>query len=98
LLLVAFLFVNALNCHLSLLLASVVQDDAVNCNTTLLIITFSYFLPSLHSVCIRWRMSGYGSAGKFYFLSLGLFVKQLEPWIECVFGGNHEVHRANKAL
>jgi len=22
----------------------------------------------------------------------------LEPWIRCVFGGNHEVHRVNKAL
>jgi len=32
LLLVAFLLVNAPNCHLSLVLASVVQDDAVNCN------------------------------------------------------------------
>jgi len=31
-LLVAFLLVNALNCHLSLVLASVVQGDAVNCN------------------------------------------------------------------
>ena len=32
-LLVAFLLVNAPNCHLSLVLASVVQGDAVNCNT-----------------------------------------------------------------
>jgi len=32
LLLVAFLLVNGLNCHLSLVLASVVQGDAVNCN------------------------------------------------------------------
>ena len=31
-LLVAFLLVNAPNCHLSLVLASVVQGDAVNCN------------------------------------------------------------------
>ena len=31
-LLVAFLLVNALNCHLLLVLASVVQGDAVNCN------------------------------------------------------------------
>ena len=31
-LLVAFLLVNAPNCHLSFVLASVVQDDAVNCN------------------------------------------------------------------
>jgi len=45
---------------------------------------------------MRWHMSGYDSAGKFYFLSL--LVKQLGPWIECVFRGNHEVHRANKAL
>jgi len=35
LLLVAFLLVNAPNCHLSLVLASVVQGDAVNCNTYL---------------------------------------------------------------
>jgi len=35
LLLVAFLLVNAPNCHHSLVLASVVQGDAVNCNTTL---------------------------------------------------------------
>jgi len=33
LLLVAFLLVNAPNCHVSLVLASVVQDDAVNCNS-----------------------------------------------------------------
>ena len=32
-LLVAFLLVDAPNCHLSLVLASVVQGDAVNCNT-----------------------------------------------------------------
>jgi len=32
LLLVAFLLVNGPNCHLSLVLASVVQGDAVNCN------------------------------------------------------------------
>jgi len=32
LLLVAFLLVNDLNFHLSLVLASVVQGDAVNCN------------------------------------------------------------------
>jgi len=34
--------------------------------------------------------------GKFYFLSL--LVKQLGPWIGCVFCGDHEVHRANNAL
>jgi len=34
LLLVAFLLVNASNCHLSLVLASVVQGDAVNCNSS----------------------------------------------------------------
>jgi len=33
LLLVAFLLVTAPNCHLSLVLASAVQGDAVNCNT-----------------------------------------------------------------
>jgi len=33
LLLVAFLLVHALNCHLSLVLASVVEGDAVNCNS-----------------------------------------------------------------
>jgi len=33
LLLVAFLLVNAPNCNLSLVLASVVQSDAVNCNS-----------------------------------------------------------------
>jgi len=32
LLLVAFLLVNAPNCHLSLVLPSAVQRDAVNCN------------------------------------------------------------------
>jgi len=35
LLLVAFLLVNAPNCHISLVLASVVQGDAVNCNITI---------------------------------------------------------------
>ena len=34
LLLVAFLLVNAPNCHLSFVLASVVQGGVVNCNTT----------------------------------------------------------------
>jgi len=43
-------------------------------------------------------MPGYGSAEKFYFLLLGLLVKQLGPWIGCVFRGNHKVHRANTAL
>jgi len=38
LLLVAFLLVNAPNCHLSLVLASVVQGDAVNCNMWMLIL------------------------------------------------------------
>jgi len=33
LLLIAFLLVNGQNCHLSLVLASVVQGDAVNSNT-----------------------------------------------------------------
>jgi len=32
LLLVAFLLINAPNCHFSLVLVSVVQGDAVNCN------------------------------------------------------------------
>jgi len=41
-------------------------------------------------------MSGFGSAGKFYFLSL--FVKQLGPWIGCILRGNHKVHSVNKAL
>jgi len=35
LLLVAFLLLNVPNCHLSLVLASVVQGDVVNCNTGL---------------------------------------------------------------
>jgi len=60
------------------------------------LLLFPFFLSSLRSVCMRWHMSAYGSAGKFYFLSL--LVKQLGPWIECVFRGNHEVSRANKAL
>jgi len=41
-------------------------------------------------------MPGFGSAGKFHFLSL--FLKQLGPWIGCVFCGNHAVHRVNKTL
>jgi len=40
-------------------------------------------------------MPGYGSAGQFF---LSLLVKQLGPWIGCVFRGNHKVYRANKAL
>jgi len=32
-------------------------------------------------------MTGFGPAEKFYFLSLP--VKQLGPWIGCVFHGNH---------
>jgi len=43
-------------------------------------------------------MLGCGSAGKFNFLSLGLLVNQLAPWIRCVFHGNNKVYRANKAL
>jgi len=53
LLLVAFLLVDAPNCHLSLVLASVVQGDAVNCNSTLIHISFIVvieFLPSVVSV------------------------------------------------
>jgi len=41
-------------------------------------------------------MLGCVSAGKFSFLSL--LVKQLAPWIRCVFHGNNKVHRANEAL
>jgi len=41
-------------------------------------------------------MLGFGSAGKFYFLSL--LVNQLAPWIRCVLHGNSKVHRANEAL
>jgi len=41
-------------------------------------------------------MLGCGSARKFNFLSL--LVNQLASWIRCVFHGNNEVHRANKAL
>ena len=48
LLLVAFLLVNALNCHLSLVLALVVQGDAVNCNTR----DMFNFKPSTHSTCL----------------------------------------------
>jgi len=40
LLLVVFLLVNAPNCHLSLVLASVVQGDADTCNTYFLAICF----------------------------------------------------------
>ena len=65
---------------------------------------FLFLLLTLHSVCTRlwlhkyhsWYMPGFGSAGKFYFLPL--LMKQLGPWIGCVFRGNHVVHRANKAL
>jgi len=39
---------------------------------------------------------GFGSAGKFYFLSL--LVNQLALWIRCAFHGNNKVHRANEAL
>jgi len=47
LLLVAFLLVNAPNRHLSLVLASVVQGDTVNCNTNnpLQWAFFSYVCP-----------------------------------------------------
>jgi len=41
-------------------------------------------------------MLGCGSAGKLYFLSL--HVKQLAPWIRCVFHGNNKVHRADETL
>jgi len=65
---------------------------------------FLFFLPSLHSLCNHvwlhkyhsWRMAGYGSTGKFNFLSL--LVKQLGPWIVCVFRGDYKVYRTNKAL
>ena len=41
-LLVAFLLVNAPNCHLSLVLAAVVQGDAVNCNSDMSNVTPRY--------------------------------------------------------
>ena len=41
-------------------------------------------------------MLGYGSAGKFYFLSL--HVNQSAPWVQCVFHGNNKVHKADEAL
>jgi len=74
---------------------------------TLLIIRayFSYFFCLLYIAytctygCIQSIVGTcqvYGSAGKFYFLSL--LVKQLGAWIGCVFRGNHKVHRANKGL
>jgi len=47
LLLVAFLLVNAPNCHLSLVLASAVQGDAVNCNKWHQISTL------LHKCCLN---------------------------------------------
>ena len=46
--LVAFLLVNAPNCHLSLVLASVVQGDAVNCNIVLL-----YLIAAAVEVAVR---------------------------------------------
>jgi len=41
-------------------------------------------------------MLGFGSAGKFYFLSL--VANQLAAWIRCVFHDNNKVRRANVAL
>jgi len=39
-------------------------------------------------------MLGYGSAVKFYFLSL--HVNQMTPWIQCIFHGNNKIHRATE--
>jgi len=44
LLLVAFLLVNAPNCHHCLVLASVVQGDAVNCNRGPSVVLFGSIL------------------------------------------------------
>jgi len=57
LLLVAYLLVNAPNCHLSLVLASAVQGDAVNCITCL---PLSAVTGSLHYLprCLRSRVTG----------------------------------------
>jgi len=56
LLLVAFLLVNAPNCHLYLVLASVVQGDAVNCNTMPMQATPKWHpLLQKFCACFRWR-------------------------------------------
>jgi len=51
LLLVAFLLVNAPNCHLSLVLASVVQGDEVNCNRNHWFNRFAISQSNLYSLC-----------------------------------------------
>jgi len=54
------------------------------------VVTYSKY-HSLH-------MSGFGSAGNIYFLSI--FVKYMGPYICCifVFRGNHNVHSACKVF
>jgi len=44
------------------------------------------------------HMSGFGSAGNIYFLSI--FVKHVGPYICCIFGfrGHHKLHSACKAF
>jgi len=54
LLLVAFLLVNVPNCHLSLVLASVVQGDAVNCNTIHSEISTTSLFITMSQYYIRW--------------------------------------------
>ena len=51
-------------------------------------------LHKYHSLCI----SSFASVGKFCFLSLFvIIVKDVEPWICCIFHGNCKVQRACKA-
>ena len=72
-LLVAFLLVRSPNCHLSLVLAAVVQGDAVNCNSDMSNVTPRYlgseqkgrvsllmltFSSRLASLLLRWKTAG----------------------------------------
>jgi len=55
LLLVSFLLVNAPNYHLSLVVASVIQGDAVNCNIWLAVSFREIFLPCYMAFkALRW--------------------------------------------
>jgi len=62
LLLVAFLLVNAPNCHLSLVFASEVQGDAVNCNTTIAyMLTTTYNIVAIYELQCIWMLTAWGS-------------------------------------
>jgi len=74
LLVVAFLLVNAPNCHLSLVLALVVLGDAVNCNTIIvlhlsyIVVHFSVFSTAVSLNSVTCTVKRFATLFKLYFI------------------------------